>query len=93
MAIEFYESQNDPKFMDYQSRMDTLLADPIILTKMNPKNSTNTTPSPFVPPKIETPKEPEQFRNFNMTYFKYQKKIKNLKMQKLRLMLIQPTKK
>lgn len=34
-AIEYYESKEDPKFKDYQNRLNKLLAQPDILKKMN----------------------------------------------------------
>jgi hypothetical protein len=33
-AIEYYESKEDPKFKDYQNRLNSLLAQPDILKKM-----------------------------------------------------------
>jgi hypothetical protein len=34
-AIEYYESKEDPKFKDYQNRLNSLLAQPDILKKMS----------------------------------------------------------
>ena len=35
MAIEYYESKEDPKFKDYENRLNSLLCQPDILMKMN----------------------------------------------------------
>lgn len=37
-AIEYYESKEDPKFRDYQNRLNILLSQPDILKKMNDIN-------------------------------------------------------
>jgi hypothetical protein len=35
MAIEYYESQEDGRYKDYQNRLNILLSQPDILKKMN----------------------------------------------------------
>lgn len=37
-AIEYYESREDPKYKDYQNRLNSLLSQPDILKKMNDIN-------------------------------------------------------
>ena len=41
IAIEYYESKEDPKFKDYQNRLNLLLSQPEILKKMNNLSKTS----------------------------------------------------
>ena len=49
MAIEYYESVDDPRFKDYQNRLNMMLSQPDILKKMSETNKRGKVNKQYLP--------------------------------------------